>query len=282
MDKDCNELKVTDDEINLYDLWMMIAKRKGLIIGICFISVLIAAIVSLLMPKIYQGEIVLAISKYDITVSKDMTSTNIATVKELIPATVLINMMNPVNKAKIKMISPQNSEYIVMVKLTELKGSTDKFNLVVEATNPDKIKDFAKDFVVYLNNHPVISRSLEECRAHCIKRLTELTKVIEQSEIMKNSYEKMLLSGKLTVLGFSPVALEKQLSDLRIEKFCVEQRLKNASGIDLANGTVVSNQPIRPRIKMNIALAGMASLFTGVFLAIFLEFIKKMKDKGRE
>ena len=282
MNQNSNEHSVTEDEINLYDLWKVIAKRKGLILGIFFISVIIAGIASLLMPKIYQGELVLAISKEDITVSKDMSATNIAKVQELIPANVLINMISPVNKEKIKMISPQNAESIVKVKLTELKGSTDKFNVLVESTNPDTIKDFAKDFIAYLNNHPVIRRSIEECRAHCIKRLTELTKVIEQSEIIKKSYEKMLREGKLTILGFSPISLEKQLADLHIEKYCIEQRLKDSSGIDFANGVTVSNQPVKPRIKMNIALAGMASLFAGVFLAFFLEFINKMKNKDKK
>ena len=282
MNQNSNEHSVTEDEINLYDLWKVIAKRKVLIIAVFLISVISAAVISLLMPKIYQGELILAISKEDVTVSKDMSATNIAKLQELIPANVLINMISPVNKEKIKMISPQNAESIVKVKLTESKGLTDKFNVLIESTNPDTIKDFAKDFIAYLNNHPIIRRSIEECRAHCIKRLTELTKVIEQSEIIKKSYEKMLREGKLTILGFSPISLEKQLADLHIEKYCIEQRLKAASGIDFANGVTLSSQPVKPRIKMNIALAGMASLFAGVFLAFFLEFIIKMKNKDKK
>jgi capsular polysaccharide biosynthesis protein len=282
MDKDCNDIKAADDEINLYDLWRVLVKRKGLIIAVFLVAVISAAVISSIMPKIYQGETVLVISKEDITVSKDMPTNNIAKLQELIPASVLISMISPITKEKIRMISPQNSDSIVNVKPVELKGSTDKFNLIVESTNPGEIKDFVKDFVVYLNNHSVIRKSVEECRAHCTRRLVELTKVIDQSEMIKKRYEKMLTDGKLTVLGFSPVSLEKQVADLKIEKFCLEERLKSASGIDFANGMTVSDRPIRPRIKMNIVLAGLASLFIGIFLAFFLEFIKKMKGKSRE
>ena len=279
MNQNSNEHSVTEDEINLYDLWKVIAKRKGLILGIFFISVVIAGIISLLMPKIYQGEVLLAISKEDITASKDA---GIAKLQELIPANVLINMISPVDKGKIQIISPSNAQTIVKVKLTELKGSTDKFNVLVESTNPDTIKEFAKDFIVFLNNHTIIRRAIEECRANCMQRLTEITKVIEQSEIIKKNYDKMMRDGKLTVLGFSPISLEQQLASLRNEKFFLEKRLKSASGIDYADGVSVSNQPIKPRIKMNVVLAGMASLFAGVFLAFFLEFIIKMKNKDKK
>ena len=272
-----SERSVTEDEINLYDLWKVIAKRKGLIIAIFFLSVISATVISLLMPKIYQGEVLLAISKEDITASKDA---GIAKLQELIPANSLINMISPVDKGKIQIISPSNAQTIVKVKLTELKGSTDKFNVLVESTNPDTIKEFVKDFIVYLNNHTIIRRAIEECRANCMQRLTEITKVIGQSEIIKKNYEKMMRDGKLTVLGFSPISLEQQLASLRNEKFFLEKRLKAASGIDYADGVSVSNQPIKPRIKKNIALAGMASLFAGVFLAFFLEFLSKAKSKA--
>jgi len=45
-----------EDEINLYDYWKVVVKRKKLIIGLFLISVVVAAIISLLMPKIYRGE----------------------------------------------------------------------------------------------------------------------------------------------------------------------------------------------------------------------------------
>ncbi len=47
-----------DDEINLYDYWKVIVKRKRLIIGLFLVAVLASAVISLSMPKIYRGEVV--------------------------------------------------------------------------------------------------------------------------------------------------------------------------------------------------------------------------------
>jgi len=45
-----------NDEINLLDLLIVLLKRKRLILGITFISALITAIVSLIMPPVYRAE----------------------------------------------------------------------------------------------------------------------------------------------------------------------------------------------------------------------------------
>src|SRR3989338_5059606 len=52
-----------EDEINLYDYWKVIAKKKWLIVGILLISVITAGIISLRMPKIYMVMTILEIGK---------------------------------------------------------------------------------------------------------------------------------------------------------------------------------------------------------------------------
>jgi uncharacterized protein involved in exopolysaccharide biosynthesis len=52
--------RANDDEINLYDFWLAILKRKKLIIGLFLIGVISVAIISFLMPNIYRGDTVLS------------------------------------------------------------------------------------------------------------------------------------------------------------------------------------------------------------------------------
>ncbi|GFP26182.1 hypothetical protein HKBW3S25_01672 [Candidatus Hakubella thermalkaliphila] len=46
----------SDDEINLLDYLIVLAKRKRLIIGITLSAAIITAIISLIMPPIYKAE----------------------------------------------------------------------------------------------------------------------------------------------------------------------------------------------------------------------------------
>ncbi len=45
-----------DDEINLYDYWKVLVKRKKILIGIFLVPLVIVTIVSLSLPRYYKGE----------------------------------------------------------------------------------------------------------------------------------------------------------------------------------------------------------------------------------
>jgi len=46
-----SEMNLREDEINLYDYWKVIVKRRFLIIGLFLVAVVASAIISFLMPK---------------------------------------------------------------------------------------------------------------------------------------------------------------------------------------------------------------------------------------
>jgi len=62
-----------NDEINLYDLWKVIAKRKKLIIGLFIVIVGLTAIGSFLMPDIYRGKAVLFVIPSEEITAKEIT-----------------------------------------------------------------------------------------------------------------------------------------------------------------------------------------------------------------
>ena len=55
------------------------------------------------------------------------------------------------------------------------------------------------------------------------------------------------------------------------------KNLKGATGVELAGKPYISKTPISPRIKQNIFASGFIGIFSGIFLAFFLEYIKKLR-----
>ena len=47
--------------------------------------------------------------------------------------------------------------------------------------------------------------------------------------------------------------------------------------IEVVDRAVPAERKSRPKIKLNMALAGVTSLFAGVFLAFFLEYLEKSR-----
>jgi capsular polysaccharide biosynthesis protein len=247
---------INEDEINLYDYYKVIVKRKRLIIGLFVIAILASAVISLLMPKIYRGEVVLKLPE------KQSQSSITITAKEL---------LSVIGKIDAERILPTTHHLIADVKLTALKDSTDKLQLIIEAKDKDTLPQAAAEFVTYLNDTPIIKRFVEEERQRLLMQLEEINEVIEKS------YKRLIKSGRLIPVGFNPIELEKRASDLKIERLIIEQAIQRLKGVEMLEKPYILKNPVKPRIKMNIALAGITSLFAGIFLAFFMEYVERIK-----
>ena len=255
-----SEMNVREDEINLYDYWKVIVKRKRLIIGLFVIAIIASAVISLLMPKIYRGEVVLKLPA--------------------ITAKELIGIIGKIDAGKIKNILPKTHHLITDAKLNALKDSTDKLQLIIEAKNTDALPQAATEFVGYLNNFSLINRAIEEEKQRLIKQSEELSSVIKEANELAQTYKKLLKEGKLIPLYFNPVEIKKKAADMEIERFTIEQALKRPKGVEMIENPHILKNPAKPSIKKNIALAGIISLFAGIFLAFFMEYVERIRNKS--
>lgn len=257
---------VYEDEINLYDYWKVIVKRKILIIGLFLVAVLASAIISLLMPKIYRGEVVLT--------------------QLVLSPKELIAVVGKIDAGKKEEILPTTHHSITDIKLNTIKSdatkdSTDKLlQVIIEAKSADDIPAAMTEFVGYLNNFSLINRAVEEERQRLFKQSEELSKVVEHSNELAETYKKLLKDGKLVPLGFNPVEIRKRVSDIEMEKFAIDQAIQRPKGVEMLEKPYILKNPVKPSIKKNIALAGIASLFAGIFLAFFMEYVERIRNKS--
>ena len=222
------EMNVREDEINLYDYWKVIVRRKRLIIGLFLVAILVSAVISLLMPKIYRGEVVL--------------TQLVLSPKELIAITG--------NKE----ILPTTHHSITAIKLNALKDSTDKLQVIIEAKSVDDIPAAVVEIIKYLNNIPFVNRSIEEGRQRLLKQSEELSIVIEQSNKLAETYEKLLKASKYVPIGFSPagfypVDIRKRISDMKVEKFTIEQALNRPKGVEMLEKPYILKKSSQTKYK---------------------------------
>lgn len=265
------EMNVREDEINLYDYWKVIVKRKRLIIGLFLVAVLAAVVISLLMPKIYRGDVVLKLPSI--------------TAKELVGI---------IGKIDAEKILPTTHHLVSDVKLNTLKDSTDKLRLIIEAKNTDAIPSAITEFAAYLNNLSLIKEPVEREKEKVAKRLKDIPDLIkDKSDLIKeyNSFAKMydrkLERGELSIINLVPadfkqraMVLDNERRSLVEEAKEAKEAMENIAGVSLVGNPYISKKPVKPSIKKNIALAGIASLFAGIFLAFFAEYIEKIRNKS--
>ncbi len=263
---------IYEDEINLYDYWKVIVKRKTLIIGLFLVAVLASAVISLSMPKIYRGELVLKLP----------VLTPVLTAKELLAV---------IGKIDAEKILPTTHHLVSGVKLNALKDSTDKLQLIIEAKNTDAIPSAITEFAAYLNNLSLIKEPVEREKEKVVKRLKDIPGLIkDKSDLIKeyNSFAKMydrkLERGELSIINLVPADFKQRAMNLDNERRSLVEEAKeakedmeNITGVSLAGNPYISKTPVKPNIKKNIILAGIVSLFAGILLAFLMEYIEKVK-----
>lgn len=58
------------------------------------------------------------------------------------------------------------------------------------------------------------------------------------------------------------------------------EEAKDEIAFQVIDSAIPPEKPIKPKIALNLVLAGVTSLFLGILLAFFLEYLEKMKAKG--
>lgn len=254
-----------NDEINLYDFWKVIVKRKMLIIGLFIVVVVSTAIGSFLMPDIYRGQACLLVIINS----------------EIIKAKEITDFIGKIDREKQLSLVPKSDPNINQIKFNAIKDSKNKIIVTIDARKIDDIPKSLSEIVGYLNNMDIIKSEVSRNKAILLKQSAELSDLIKSSPDLLATYHKLFKAGKLATMGFNPVEVSRRISDIKVELLGIEQQLSrlNNGGIEIAAQPYISNKPVSPKILLNVILSGIFSLLLGVFLAVFIEYIGNIKNK---
>lgn len=254
-----------NDEINLYDFWKVIVKRKMLIIWLFIVVVVSTAIGSFLMPDIYRGEACLLVILNS----------------EVINAKEITDLIGKIDREKRLSIMPKSYPNIKDFKLKAIKDSKNKIVVTIDAKEIDDIPRSLSEIIEYLKSIDIVKSQVSRDKAIFLRQSAELSDLIKSSPDLLATYHKLFRAGKLSTMGFNPVEVSKRISDIKVELLGIEQMLSrlNNGGIEIAAQPYTSNRPVSPKILLNVVIAGIFSLLLGVFLAVFVEYIGNIKNK---
>ncbi|MBU2055196.1 MAG: hypothetical protein KKC25_09505 [Proteobacteria bacterium] len=272
---------IADDEINLYDYWKVLVKRKKILIGIFLVPLVIVTIVSLSLPRYYRGEGEIS--------------------NPALPAPNIVRLIGSIDDAQKVKIFANNSGAIKSVSISIPKKSTDKINILVDAKTADIMPQAFKDIFNYINNLHEIKEEIARIQAETdlkterlieetdfqIKRLIETMKA---NLVFLNQITEMMKKRQMPFVSVNPADLIKKDIDLsleimRLQRAKTDMMMKKAQNVKVTAGTLgppsITKQPTNSRIKQIIMITGLLSLFAGIFVVFFLEYINRMKAREK-
>lgn len=229
-----------DDEIDLLEYWNVIRNRKKVLIILFTVSVTVTMVISLLLPKYYKSEAVI--------VTTASASGGLGAALSSIPFAGALGLQTPDDNVLVFLNSRTISEAVIR-----------KFNLlrVFNESDWDAAKGAWKD--------PDDPPLMEEA----VKQLTEDVVAIDKDKLNAITIDVIWKDPKLAadMANYYVYALNEFMNEKSVNMT-----------IQIVDRAVPAEKKSRPKIALNMALAGIASLFIGVFIAFFQEYLSKQKQ----
>ncbi len=261
-----------NDEIDLYDLYLKIKKRRKMILKIFFISTILSVVISLLWPKSYKSEatlIPLASSSYgelsqlaalagistgkQDPANKIMAVLNSDTIKEQV-----IKDLDLVTRLEIKISKDENPVYETARKLSKMVDvvSDKKLGIIkieVVVKDPVLAKEIAEKYIEKLR--VILSeKALTLAKANRVfleEELNKLRKKIEQQKSLLAAFQKKEKIIEPTDQIKGAMALYAELVG---KKMALEVEIRQLESILSAdNPQIKSKKDLLENIKKEIA-----------------------------
>ncbi|BBG65015.1 lipopolysaccharide biosynthesis [Hydrogenimonas sp.] len=273
-----------EDEIDLRRLWQTVVRRKAVLFGVTAF-VMIAAVVYLLVTKpVYEAKALIQIG----SINSKLFET---------PASL---------KSKLEMIYHVNDknieqEYPRIYSVSTPKKSEDLIGLSLYGLNNEEAIRMAREvYNSIVSKHRKIidsftelqKRHLAQVEAEAKRLKSEIGRQTELIESQKELMKQALQSGNREEAGLISAEYSKNLEKLFALQGLLSKTLERINTIELSlsplnvketrlvGDIVTYDHPVKPKVKLVLAVAFISGLMLGLFILFFMEFITKERGEA--
>ena len=264
------------EEMNIYDYWKVLVKRKKIFIGIFLIPLVIATIASFSVPRYYVGE-----AEISYPVSPVPNISSVITAQNIVR---FVGNIDDIPKGK---IFTNNPGTIKRVLLSLSKNSTDKVSIVIDAKAADAIPQAFEDISRYIRNLPEIKEEIARIKEEENSKLKNLIEAKKANLAFLKYLTDVIKKEPEAFVSANPSDYIMKDSNLSIDISNLQQILKKSkmavvkSDVLIANGTlsplVITVKPSNSQIRKIIISTGALSLIAAIFVVFLLDYIERIK-----
>jgi capsular polysaccharide biosynthesis protein len=273
--------QIEDDEISLYDIFLVLKRRAILILSIFLITLLAAGTISFVMTPVYRSSFIIkgpvtSYSNYPqaFVISPEESGKLIKALDKAVADKRITELSNFLK------ISANNANKIVSFEaILPVDDTKNYIETVINIEDPTLIVSIKDGIMGYLNQNKYVSERINLTRKSLMRRKKAMQAKINEIDDFKNILTEQIKSGKRNNLGFNPMLMESDVMNLRQELNDIEDRIQLLKGFEVVVEPFIPTNPVKPKKILNMAVAGIISLFLGVLIAFFMESLDKSRKR---
>jgi uncharacterized protein involved in exopolysaccharide biosynthesis len=266
-----------EDEMNIYEVFLIIKKRVKVIISIVLVALLLTGVVSYFMKPTFQSTF--TVKCPTISNSSDIAEKVLITdiAEKLISELDLLRKDKSFKEISSKLnIDEKKVMDLVSLSAKIMQNENNFVVIVMEVRNPSEINVFKNGILYYFNQNQYVSDRITLRKEDLISLSSEIQSKITDLENLKNIVLSQIKRGGSRTLGFNPIEMDSNIINLGQKLLELKTEIKLLRGFEIGAEPGMPKEPLRPKMMLYIIIAGIVSLIIGIFVALFLEWkIKK-------
>ncbi len=273
-----------EKEIELIDYINVMWKRKGLIVGGTLVAAATALVVSLSMPKMYEVSRTLKIGRLPGGISDGrMIAGNL-----IEPRDNVIARLNDhrILRTAVEKIHPGLTSTEMNSLVSIGRKTNPDVHYTVQANDPEvgrQIADQLAEYIIKIHR-PIFDIGLQIAKSYEAELEANIRSLKTENRNLKRILEKKVKQPDFDTTAV--VLLEANIGERERNLAVIRRELRMAylSRVGSANTSVIAadilpQHPVKPRVKLNVVLAGTLGLMGFTFVAFFMEYIEKARSE---
>lgn len=258
------------EEINLYDYYKIIVKRKNIIILIVLIASILSFAISYLSPKVYESESIIRVP----LIADSEANTPLISISEV--KLLIENLEQSLKQRNFEKFDGGVNRQVIDLKIFNIESSENSFKLVVQTkTNSRMAVEASNKTVSYLQDNDFVKSKINKEKKILTNKLSKTKTTLEKAIKIKN--DSIALLESRNPVGFNPVDLQVEINSLENQIIDLEEELESLKGFEFINKPYASSKPVKPKPLLSTILGFFVSLFFGIFVTFFIEWLDKNK-----
>lgn len=259
--------KIQKDEVNILDIWLLILKRRMLILSVTILSILVLGIYFALSSKLYEGEAIIGLVKTDHPLVGVLETKNLIemSIKKWKNGTAPRGAEVTLAKKIVDVFVDEIPGSLTQIKLTiRVRGDgTDVKNIFEGLKTEMVLSDYATTYMEFFGNE--YNNQIKEAKLA----------IAESQETKEKIWAIAKKTNKVTV---DTLIVDAKINELRTKLLSFEDMLARLQNYKYDIGPLVRPLNSSAKIKLYLVIVGVCGFLTGLLLAFLLELKAQFKQ----